>query len=113
VPVVALAHLKSTDLKMPYNERTQAKKMTDSNLSKIRPKLRTEGRVSGNFGRNRVKANSPLRDIGITNAKVVNITTTNDYLTKMYYVLDNATDSKIKQFAYNEIKKILVQQGKW
>jgi len=28
-------------------------------------------------------------------------------------VLDNATDSKMKQFAYNEIKKILVQQGKW
>jgi hypothetical protein len=80
-----------------------------SNLSKIAPKFRTSGAVS----QPRRKAGSPMRDIGVTNAKVVNITTTNDYLTKMYYVLDNATDSKMKQFAYNEIKKILVQQGKW
>jgi len=98
---------------MPYNERTQTKEMTDSNLSKVKPAFRTKGRVSGNFGRNRVKAGSPITGIGITNAKVVNITSTNEYLTKMYYVLDNATDSKMKQFAYNEIKKILVQQGKW
>ena len=87
--------------------------MTTSNLSKVKTAFRTKGRVSGNFGRNRVKAGSPITGIGVTNAKVVNITTTNDYLTKMYYVLDNATDSKMKQFVYNEIKKILVQQGKW
>jgi hypothetical protein len=80
-----------------------------SNLSKIAPKFRTSGAVS----QPRRKAGSPMRDIGVTNAKVVNITTTNDYLTKMYYVLDNATDSKMKQFAYNEIKKILVQRGEW
>ena len=79
--------------------------MTASNLSKIKPKFRTEGRVSGNFGRPKSKAGSPMRDIGVTNAKVVNITTTNEYLTRMYYVLDNATDSKMKQFAYDEIKK--------
>jgi hypothetical protein len=87
--------------------------MTDSNLSKIRPKLRTEGRLSGNFGAPKRTKEAYNTGIGVTNAKVVNITTTNDYLTKMYYVLDNATDSKMKQFAYNEIKKILVQQGKW
>jgi hypothetical protein len=87
--------------------------MTDSNLSKIKPKLRTEGRVSGNFGKNKVKAGSPIVGIGVTNAKVVKITTPNDYLTKMYYVLDNTTDSKMKQFAYEEIRKILIRQGKW
>ena len=87
--------------------------MLTSNLSKIKPKLRTEGRVSGNFGRPKSKAGSPMRDIGVTNAKVVNITTTNEYLTRMYYVLDNATDSKMKQFAYDEIKKILIQRGEW
>jgi hypothetical protein len=75
--------------------------MTDSNLSKIKPKLRTEGRVSGNFGKNKVKAGSPIVGIGVTNAKVVKITTPNDYLTKM------------KQFAYEEIRKILIRQGKW
>jgi hypothetical protein len=80
-----------------------------SNLSKIVPKFRTSGAIS----QPRRKAGSPLRDIGVTNAKVVNITTQNDYLTKMYYVIDNATDSKMKQFAYDEIKKILVQRGEW
>jgi hypothetical protein len=87
--------------------------MTASNLSKIKPKLRTQGNVTGNFGRPKTKAGSSLRDIGVTNAKVINITTPNDYLNKMYYVLDNATDSKMKQFAYNEIKSILIQRGEW
>ena len=87
--------------------------MTASNLSKIKPKFRTEGRVSGNFGKNRVKAGSPITGIGVTITKVVNITTTNEYLTRMYYVLDNATDSKMKQFAYDEIKSILIKKGEW
>jgi hypothetical protein len=83
--------------------------MTASNLSKIAPKFRTSGAVS----QPRRKAGSPMRDIGVTNAKVVNITTTNEYLTRMYYVLDNATDSKMKQFAYDEIKSILIKKGEW
>jgi hypothetical protein len=87
--------------------------MIYSNLSKIKPKLRTQGNVTGNFGRPKSKAGSSMRDIGVTKAKVVNITTPNDYLNKMYYVLDNTTDSKMKQFAYNEIKKILIQRGEW
>ena len=85
--------------------------MIYSNLSKIKPKLRTQGNVTGNFGRPKSKAGSSMRDIGVTKAKVVNITTPNDYLNKMYYVLDNTTDSKMKQFAYNEIKKILIKKG--
>jgi len=87
--------------------------MIYSNLSKIKPKLRTQGNVTGNFGRPKSKAGSSMRDIGVTKAKVVNITTPNDYLNKMYYVLDTTTDSKMKQFAYNEIKKILIQRGEW
>jgi len=87
--------------------------MIYSNLSKIKPKLRTQGNVTGNFGRPKSKAGSSMRDIGVTKAKVVNITTPNDYLNKMYYVLDNTTDSEMKQFAYNEIKKILIQRGEW
>jgi len=87
--------------------------MIYSNLSKIKPKLRTQGNVTGNFGRPKSKAGSSMRDIGVTKAKIINITTPNDYLNKMYYVLDNTTDSKMKQFAYNEIKKILIQRGEW
>jgi len=84
-----------------------------SNLSKIKPKLRTQGNVTGNFGRSKVKAGSPIQGLGVTSAKVVKVTTQDEYLKKMYYVLDNATDQKIQQFAYNEIRKILIQRGQW
>ena len=36
--------------------------MTYSNLSKIRPKLRTTGRVSGNFGKSKVPAAGNIAD---------------------------------------------------
>jgi hypothetical protein len=87
--------------------------MTNSNLSKVKPAFRTKGNVTGNFGAPKRTKEAYNTGIGVTNAKVVNITTPNDYLTKMYYVLDNATDSKMKQFAYEEIRKILIRQGKW
>ena len=85
--------------------------MIYSNLSKIKPKLRTQGNVTGNFGAPKRTREAYNSGIGVTKAKVVNITTPNDYLNKMYYVLDNTTDSKMKQFAYNEIKKILIKKG--
>ena len=84
-----------------------------SNLSKIKPKLRTQGNVTGNFGRNKVKAGSPIQGLGVTKAKVINVTTQDSYLNRMYYVLDNATDKQVQQFAYNEIRKILIQRGMW
>jgi len=31
----------------------------------------------------------------------------------MYQVWDTATDDKMKQFAYTEIRKILIQRGQW
>ena len=85
--------------------------MIYSNLSKIKPKLRTQGNVTGNFGAPKRTREAYNSGIGVTKAKVVNITTPNDYLNKMYYVLDNTTDSKMKQFAYDEIKKILIKKG--
>lgn len=84
-----------------------------SNLSRIKPKLRTQGNVTGNFGRPKTKAGSPISGLGVTNAKVVKVTTQDEYLKKMYQVFDTATDPKLKQFAYTEIRKILVQRGQW
>lgn len=86
---------------------------TYSNLSKIKPKLRTQGNVTGNFGRSKVKAGSPIQSLGVTKAKVVKVTTQDEYLKKMYQVFDNTSDPKLKQFAYTEIRKILVQRGQW
>ena len=87
--------------------------MLTSNLSKIKPKLRTQGNVTGNFGRAKSKAGSPLRDIGVTNAKVVNVVKQEDYLNRLYLVLNTTEDAKMKNFAYDEIKKILIQRGEW
>ena len=86
---------------------------TYSNLSKIKPKLRTQGNVTGNFGRSKVKAGSPIQSLGVTNAKVVKVTTQDEYLKKMYQVFDTTSDPKLKQFAYTEIRKILIQRGEW
>jgi hypothetical protein len=87
--------------------------MTYSNLSKIKPKLRTSGRVSGNFGKNKVQSGSPLNGIGVTDAKVVKCTTQKEYLNRLYYAFDNTTDPKLRQFLYTEIKKIHIQNGTW
>jgi hypothetical protein len=84
-----------------------------SNLSKIKPKLRTSGAVSGNFGRAKTKAGSSLRDIGITNVKVVNITTQDEYLERLVVAYHKTTDPNLKTFIYEEIRKIKVQRGSW
>jgi hypothetical protein len=84
-----------------------------SNLSKIKPKLRTSGAVSGNFGRAKSKAGSPLRDIGNTNVKVVNVTTQDEYLERLIFAYHKSTDIKLKTFIYQEIRKIKVQRGTW
>jgi hypothetical protein len=85
----------------------------NSNLSKIRPKLRTQGVVSGNFGKAKVKSGSSLKELGNTNVKVVKCTTQDEYLTRLYNAFDATDDSKLKQFIYTEIRKILVQRGQW
>ncbi len=87
--------------------------MTASNLSKIKPKLRTQGVVSGNFGKAKVKAGSPMREIGMTNAKVVKVKTQDDYLDRLHRAYVATDDEKLKKFIFNEIKKILIQRGQW
>lgn len=84
-----------------------------SNLSRIKPKLRTQGNVTGNFGRPKTKANSPLQDIGVTNAEVVRITPKDEYLNRLHAAYHQTQDSKLKQFIYEEIRKIRVQNGTW
>ena len=82
--------------------------MTYSNLSKIRPKLRTTGRVYGNFGKSKVTAGSTLNDIGGDG----NIGATQDeYLNRLYYAFDNTDDNKLKQFIYTQIRNIHIQRG--
>ena len=84
--------------------------MTYSNLSKIRPKLRTQGNITGNFGRAKSKAGSTLNDLGGDG----NIGVRQDeYLMRLHSAFDNTTDQKLRQFIYTEIRKIHVQRGTW
>jgi hypothetical protein len=87
--------------------------MTYSNLSKIRPKLRTSGNITGNFGRPKSKAGSPLSEIGMSTKETIKCATQDEYLQRLYTAFDNTNDPKLKQFLYTEIRKIHVQRGTW
>ena len=84
--------------------------MNYSNLSKIRPKLRTSGNITGNFGRNKVSAGSSLNDLGGNGNIGI---TQQEYLNRLHYAFDNTTDPKLRQFLYQEIRKIHIQRGTW
>jgi hypothetical protein len=86
--------------------------MTYSNLSKIRPKLRTTGNVTGNFGRPKTRTNGNS-ELGLTTKENISVTRKSDYINRMYQVLDTTTDRKIQQFAYDEIRKYLIQTNQW
>lgn len=87
--------------------------MNYSNLSKIRPKLRTTGNITGNFGRPKSKAGSSLNQIGMTNKENIKCVTQNEYLNRLYYAFDNTNDPKLQRFLYSEIRKIHIQRGTW
>ena len=84
-----------------------------SNLSKIKPKLRTTGRVSGNFGKNKVKAGSQLSDIGVSDKEFINIVTQDEYLNRMYDAFNKTNDPKLKHFCFTQIRNILIQRNIW
>ena len=87
--------------------------MTYSNLSKIRPKLRTSGNITGNFGKSKVKAGSTLNEIGMSTKETIKCATQDEYLNRLYYAFDKTDDNKLKQFIYTEIRNIHVQRGTW
>ena len=84
----------------------------NTNLSKIKPSLRTKGQITGNFGKAKVKAgyNSEL---GMSNKQSIKVTTQDEYLNRMYQAMDTTEDPKVKKFCYTEIKKIMIQRGVW
>jgi hypothetical protein len=84
--------------------------MTYSNLSKIRPKLRTSGNITGNFGRRKSIGGSSLNDLGGNGNIGI---TQQEYLNRLHYAFDNTTDPKLRQFLYQEIRKIHIQRGTW
>ena len=77
-----------------------------SNLSKIKPKLRTTGQVTGNFGRAKVKAGSNNELGNSKSDKGMNITTPDDYMARMLQAKANTSDPKLLEFIDNEIKRL-------
>ena len=86
--------------------------MTVSNLSKIKPSLRTKGNITGNFSRPKVKAGYN-QELGVTDKDIVIVTKQSDYINRMYKAMDTTTDPKLKKFCYTEIKKYLIQTNQW
>lgn len=75
---------------------------TNSNLSKIKPKLRTEGAVSWP----RRKAGSQLTEIGNTTAEVVRIAPRSEYVQRMITVWRTAPTPKLREFAFHELHRL-------
>ena len=78
----------------------------DTNLSRIRTKLRTQGAVTGNFGHAKSKAGSPLREIGETKTETVRIAPRSEYVQRMIALLETASDAKLREFAYLELHRL-------
>lgn len=87
--------------------------MTTSNLSKIKPSLRTKGNITGNFGRSKPKAGSPLKEIGMTEVKQVKCATPESYIGRLYAAYDKTDDPKLKQFIFSQIRDFHIKRGVW
>jgi len=78
----------------------------DSNLSKIKPKLRTTGSISGNFGAPKRRAGSSYNEIGLSDKDVIHVTKRSDYIDRMISLFYNTEDTKMKHFAYTELHRL-------
>lgn len=80
--------------------------MFDTNLSKIKTKLRTQGAVTGNFGHAKSKAGSPLREIGETKTETVRIAQRSEYIERMLVIYLNPPSASMREFAYRELHRL-------
>ena len=80
--------------------------MIESNLSRIKPCLRTQGQITGNWGKSKVKAGSSLSDIGMSSKDVIKVTKRSDYINRMIQAFHSTDDPKIKDFCYHELHRL-------
>ena len=85
---------------------TTPKSMIESNLSRIKPKLRTQGQITGNWGKSKVKAGSSLSQIGLSSKDVIKVTKRSDYIDRMIKLFYDSEDKKMKHFAYTELHRL-------
>ena len=87
--------------------------MTTSNLSKIAPKFRTTGQITGNFGKKKCVAGSNLKDIGFSEKDNIKVVRKSEYIDRLYKAFDTTTDPKLKRFCYQQIRDYLIQTNQW
>ena len=80
--------------------------MMYSNLSKIKTKFRTEGQITGNWGKKKVKAGSSLSQIGMSSKDVIKVTKPSDYIQRMIQAFHSTDDPKLKEFCYYELHRL-------
>ena len=78
-----------------------------SNLSKIKTKFRTEGQITGNWGKPKVRTNGNT-DLGLSSKDVINVTKRSDYIDRMIKLFYDTEDKKMKHFAYTELHRLNV-----
>lgn len=85
--------------------------MSETNLSKTKPALRTKGAVTGNFGAGRRKAGSQLNDIPANKRESLgNFPTQDEYYLRMVQAYNMADNERVKAFCLEEIRKIEAQK---
>ena len=80
-------------------------------LNRIRPAFRTKGAVTGNFGRQKVKAGSTINEIGITSAENVRAVPPEEYYNRLLLALYKAESPRLIAFLKDEILKYERQRG--
>ena len=81
--------------------------MSQTNLSKIKPSLRTSGAVTGNFGKAKVKSGSTLNDVPANKRDSLgNFPRVDEYAQRLRKAYSLTSDHKLKAFILTELEKI-------
>jgi len=81
--------------------------MSQTNLSKIKPSLRTSGAVTGNFGKAKVKSGSTLNDVPANRRDSLgNFPRVEEYVARLHDAYSKTSDHKLRSFILAELGKI-------
>ena len=81
--------------------------MSQTNLSKIKPSLRTSGAVTGNFGKAKVKSGSTLNDVPVNRRDSLgNFPRVEEYVARLHDAYSKTSDHKLRSFILAELGKI-------
>lgn len=85
-----------------------------SNLSKIKSKLRTQGRVTGNFGRNKVEGKRQILELSkeVLSKEGLRIPSRQEVYSRLQDAYNITTDPSLKKFILSELKKRDVQRSR-